>query len=128
MNDSHFKFSEWTRYADEDLTMAELALKEKGPANQICFHCQQAAEKYLKGFLVLRGEKFEKSHQLRYLLEKCVTIDSTFQELQEEVILLTQFYIETRYPGDIPYFSRTDAQAAHLAAERIKSFVLAMVQ
>lgn len=124
MNDSQLQFEEWSRYADEDLTMAKLALAEDGPPNQICFHCQQAAEKYLKGFLVFRGEKFEKSHQLRYLVEKCMALDRAFEELQEDIILLTQFYIETRYPGDVPSFSLKDAETAYASASHIKEFVI----
>ena len=43
---------EWLQYAEEDLTVARLTLREDGPPNQVCFHSQQIAEKCLKGFLV----------------------------------------------------------------------------
>ena len=81
--------------------MASLALAEGGPPNQICFHAQQTAEKYLKAVIVLHGSTFEKSHQLRYLLERCCGHDPSFEELKDDAIYLTQFYIETvsgRYP------------------------------
>lgn len=39
MNENRrIQFEEWVRYAEEDLKMTELALKENGPPNQICFH------------------------------------------------------------------------------------------
>ena len=117
-------FQEWTRYADEDLDMAQLALTEDGPPNQICFHSQQAAEKYLKGITILYGGKFEKSHQLRYLLELACDFDLSFEELKDEAIFLTRFYIETRYPGDIPSFSRKNAEQAYAAVKKIKEFIL----
>lgn len=117
------QFKEWARYADEDLEIAELAIREGGPPNQICFHTQQAAEKYLKGFLVFKGKEFEKSHLLRYLLDLCVILDSSFRDLEEDVIFLTQFYIETRYPGDIPTFNVQQAKEAFWAATRIKEFI-----
>ena len=104
--------------------MAKLALQEKGQTNQICFHTQQVAEKYLKGFLVYSGEKFEKVHQLRYLLQLCAKIDASFEELREDVIYLMRFYIETRYPGEFPDFSSAEAQKAYEAARRVKNFVL----
>src|SRR3989338_5345144 len=119
-----FKFEEWARYAEEDLAMASLALKETGPPNQICFHAQQAAEKYLKGFLVFSGRAVEKNHLLRYLLELCEEIDASFLELRDDAIYLTQFYIETRYPGDIPEFNPSEATQAFEPALRIKEFVL----
>jgi len=34
------------------------------------FHCQQAAEKSLKGFLIVHGSPFEKVHDLGNILEQ----------------------------------------------------------
>jgi len=34
----------------------------------IAFHCQQAAEKYLKGFLLFLDIPFKRQHSLNYLL------------------------------------------------------------
>ena len=127
MDKGRIKFAEWQRYAEEDLEVAELVLHEKGPANQICFHTQQAGEKYLKGFLVFCGEKFKKTHQLRYLLEQCNKIDASFAKLLEDVVCLTQFYTETRYPGDMPEFSLKDAKEGLESALKIKQFVLKKV-
>lgn len=72
------KFEEWARYGDEDHQIVNIALKENGPPNQICFHAQQMAEKYLKGFLAFSNKRFEKKHQLDYLLNLCETIDPSF--------------------------------------------------
>ena len=41
----------WFKFADDDLQAAK---KLFGEFNHItCFHCQQSAEKYLKGLLIL---------------------------------------------------------------------------
>ncbi len=60
----------WFKKADEDLYSAQQLLKSEGylSISVICFHCQQAAEKYLKGFLVYRNIEFKKTHDLLYLL------------------------------------------------------------
>ena len=58
---SKLKFMEWAKRAEEDITVAQLVLAENGPPNQICFHAQQSAEKYLKGYLIFKEQKFEKS-------------------------------------------------------------------
>lgn len=121
------KFEEWARYGDEDHQIVKIALKENGPPNQICFHAQQMAEKYLKGFLAFSNKRFEKKHQLDYLLNLCETIDPSFHELTENVKYLAEFYIETRYPGDCPEFFVEDAKEAAEAAQRIKEFVLKKV-
>lgn len=122
------RFEEWSRYANEDQQIAELALKEDGPPNQICFHSQQIAEKYLKGFIVYSGKGFEKTHLLKYLLELCGDIDQEFLELTEDVIYLSQFYTEARYPGDIPEFNLSECRKALEVAIRIKEFVLAKIK
>lgn len=121
---NRLKFEEWMKYAEEDLHMAKLAVSEKGPPNQICFHAQQTAEKYIKGFLVLHGKQFEKTHQLPYLLDVCITIDNSFESLKEYMFYLTRFYIETRYPGNIPEFNKNEAEKALSAALEIKKFIL----
>jgi HEPN domain-containing protein len=43
---------EWFVKAKADLDFAKLGFKETKHYGQICFLCQQAVEKYLKGFLV----------------------------------------------------------------------------
>lgn len=114
---------EWAKKAEEDIIVAKLVLAENGPPNQICFHSQQAAEKYLKGYLVFKEQKIEKVHQLRYLLELCVKIDPSFEILKEDTFYLARFYIETRYPGDSPDFTLPEAKKALDAAYKIKEFI-----
>lgn len=124
MDKGKIKFDEWQRYADEDELAAKAILKEGGPANPICFHAQQIAEKYLKGFIVLSDGRFEKRHQLDYLLQLCIKIDPTFKELVEEVTYLTDYYTETRYPGEIYDFTLGECKKALQKALEIKRFVL----
>lgn len=45
----------WLAFAREDLRMAELVMAE-GLYNQVCFHCQQCAEKAVKGLLAYQGQ------------------------------------------------------------------------
>lgn len=60
----------WLIKADEDVYTAQKLLRGEGyiPVSVVCFHCQQGAEKYLKGLLVFRNIDFRKSHDLLYLL------------------------------------------------------------
>ncbi len=47
--------TEWLTKADEDFDFARVNLEErKNFFAQICFHFQQAAEKYLKAFIVAK--------------------------------------------------------------------------
>ncbi len=49
---------EWFKFAEEDLSSAEFLLNKRPvPLEIICYHCQQSSEKYLKGYIILNGEK-----------------------------------------------------------------------
>jgi len=90
-----------------------------------CFLAQQIAEKYLKGFLVFHNKKIQKIHDLIKLLNECKNIDKSFRELEEECVLLNDYYIETRYPLDSPIdYSKKEAKAALVAIDKIINFVL----
>lgn len=122
-------YQEWFKNAEEDnKAIVRLLDDEYGPFSVVCFHAQQMAEKYLKGFLVYSNKEFPKVHQLEKLLQLCKNIDSTFKELDEESILLSEFYIETRYPGDWPEFFLSEAKKAYQAALKIKDFILERIK
>ena len=116
---------EWVEKADEDFEFALVNLREGKPfIAQICFHFQQAAEKYLKGYIVARDLEFRKTHDLSMLLSICISQDSAFEVLSEECEYLNTFYVESRYPVHWPTdFSRTEAENSSQAAEKIRSLV-----
>ena len=50
----------WIEKADKDLLTAERELSFADPITEsICFHCQQAVEKYLKAYLVKHKNIFQ---------------------------------------------------------------------
>lgn len=57
---------EWLLKAEEDYEAALLlSRRRKKPLlNSACFHSQQAAEKYLKSYLSLKGVRSSKTHDL----------------------------------------------------------------
>ncbi|MFA6047920.1 MAG: HEPN domain-containing protein [Parcubacteria group bacterium] len=119
----------WFKRADEDLELIEILLKEESfSPNPVCFHAEQAAEKYLKGFLAYRDLHVRKIHDLEILIEDCEKIDQTFKILQDSAKSLNQFYIESRYPDDYIEFSIQDAEEAYEAAKKIKDFVLSKIK
>lgn len=63
----------------------------------ICFHAQQAAEKYLKAFLAFHGQSIPKSHDVAELIRRCVAIDPSFAQLMEQAGALQLFGVEIRY-------------------------------
>ncbi len=61
---------EWLKKADEDFDFALVNLQEgKNFYSQICYHFHQAAEKYLKAYIVAQELEFRKIHDLPVLLK-----------------------------------------------------------
>ncbi|MBA4391895.1 MAG: hypothetical protein C0399_13305 [Syntrophus sp. (in: bacteria)] len=116
---------EWIAKGEEDYNFARVNLEEgRNFFAQICFHFQQAAEKYLKAFIVASDLEFRRVHDLGLLLKVCSTKDDSFEDLRETCEFLSAFYIEARYPVYWPTnFSREEAQKALQAAERIRVFI-----
>jgi HEPN domain-containing protein len=66
----------WFDKAKNDLLDADNNLAaDEVPYDTVCFHCQQAAEKLLKGFLVAHGCEYPITHNLFVILDKAVEYD-----------------------------------------------------
>ena len=63
-----------------------------------CFHCQQAAEKFLKAFLIFKGQDIAKTHNIKFLLEESAKLDSDFEGI--DIKNLNVFAVDIRYPDD----------------------------
>jgi HEPN domain-containing protein len=116
---------EWLDKADEDFQFASIVLTEGKPYHpQICFHFQQAAEKYLKACTILYDLEFRKTHDLTLILKSLLDREPGFEQLRYDVEFLSTFYIDTRYPVHWPVsYSRNEAQKALEAASRIRDLV-----
>lgn len=116
--------NEWILIAEDDLRWAKASF-EDGFFSRVCFVCQQATEKVLKGFLY-GNNVYQKTHSLLRLMDLCAKINSSFLELKNDLTILDPYYLETRYPdmGDIDQFDKKElAQEALLASERVIEFV-----
>jgi len=90
--------------AENDLLTAEhtMTLKEP-PADTVCFHAQQCAEKYLKGFLTFHAIEFPKTHALESLLLLCQRVAPEIGSEIEDIEILSGYGVEVRYPDEIYY-------------------------
>lgn len=100
----------WLSKARDDLEWTEANIREQIYYGA-CFTAQQAAEKALKAYLLSKGKKIRKIHDLGALLEECRQIDAEFDELQEAAATLTDYYIEVRYPDISGFMDYTEKQA-----------------
>jgi HEPN domain-containing protein len=115
---------EWIEKAEEDYGFACAGIEYTDYFAQICFHFQQAAEKYLKAFIIARKLDFRPVHNLLELLRVCSQAAPDAQRLEEACRFLNPFYIDTRYPVHWPgaYDKGTAVQAKEMA-EVIRDWV-----
>ncbi|MCD6500746.1 HEPN domain-containing protein [bacterium] len=123
VNNNPKLFQEWIIKAQNDLRAAEILYREKGPSDTLCFHCHQAVEKYLKGFLVFNRKRFPKVHDLMFLMNLCKEIDRDFQQLKDDLITLNKYYIESRYPPEIRVYSRQECKKILSLAEKLTQLI-----
>ncbi|MGH6899755.1 MAG: HEPN domain-containing protein [Geminicoccaceae bacterium] len=89
----------WFEVAAEDLRLVRAALGLKPPSYAGgTFHCQQAAEKIVKGLLVVRARRFTKTHDLARLADQCLRDWPDLRRELERCRPLTQWGIQFRYP------------------------------
>ena len=122
MKDNRDVASGWLRKADSDLSNAALCLAAGTALDTACFHCQQAAEKALKAYLVANNEPFPFIHDLKRLLDCCVRVDSSFQTLESMATRLTPFAVLTRYDDEF-WPDQTEVEEALGMARTIRAFV-----
>ncbi|MGH2352187.1 MAG: HEPN domain-containing protein [Chloroflexota bacterium] len=115
---------QWLVKARHDLIAAE-RLSQSAPLPDItAFHCQQAAEKALKAYLAWQNEPFRKTHNLRELVQQCVSLDGAFTELQEAGHKLSEYGVDSRYPGPFSEPTPEEAEEALRLASHAFEFVL----
>src|SRR5205823_9775231 len=73
---------QWLLRPQRDLKTADRLAADADLAGMVTFHCQQAAEKALKGYLASRNQPFRRTHDLRELLGQCLVLDADFSTLQ----------------------------------------------
>jgi HEPN domain-containing protein len=75
----------------------------------MCFHCQQAAEKYLKALLQEQGVPVPRTHDLGDLLDLLLPYDAALRPLRRGLVFLTQFAVDYQYPGENATKRQTDS-------------------
>jgi HEPN domain-containing protein len=119
----------WIRCAEEDL---ELARRELNYIDQeiliriVCFHCQQAIEKYFKAFLIANHCNFRKTHDLDELKTLCMQFDKNLELL--EVSHLSLYAVDTRYPDYFLVPSLEDAKNSWKLANLVRETILVKIQ
>lgn len=113
----------WLLKAGSDLSAAEACLKAGTALDVACFHCQQAAEKSLKAFLIAHQVNFPLTHDLGRLVPRCAQIEPAFQAFLNDAASLNPYAVEMRYDAEF-WPSATEVQEQLDKSKAINQFVL----
>ncbi len=120
----------WLIKARNDLdTARQISGLPEGHLDNAIYHCQQAAEKAVKGYLAFHDHRLERTHDVERLVTLASRYERGFDAFGDAAITLTPYATAYRYPGDIAELkpSRDEFNEALDAASRVLSFVLAML-
>ncbi len=96
------RYLDWYAKAKTDLRGAQILFDAEADNSLVAFHCQQAIEKILKGFVLKHTKELLEGHSLVFLIRRASRIDEEMRRFTKDCAFVNQFYIETRYPADIP--------------------------
>lgn len=100
MRDSLYP-EDWKKAARKDWHRVDVLLKDSD-AEGAAFFLQQTIEKYLKAFLIEKGWKLKKIHELDALLDYAVEFEPGLERFMDLCEKLSGYYFTERYPILVP--------------------------
>jgi HEPN domain-containing protein len=114
----------WLNKAEEDFCVSKhLLTQQSGYHGAIGFHSQQAAEKFLKAYLVRHQVEFPKTHDLEKIFDLVSSVDKKLADSLRHTAVLSIYGVEVRYPGDMPELSFEDAHKANVLAAEVREAI-----
>jgi len=116
---------EWVDKVEGDYLTAnrEYRVRKAPNYDAVCFHAQQASEKYLKAVLQENAKSIPRIHSLVELLALVSKIDPSYLMVQVDLNIMETYAVQFRYPGMSD--DRDEAKTSLSAAGRVRSFVRA---
>ena len=124
-------YRKWLQRASQDLRLADIIKKDgiQGLEDAFCYICHQATEKLLKAYIVKQEKVAPRSHDLLFLLGKCKKFDASLMRITDNLTILNEYSVSSRYPGDFDD-KRTieDAKEAYQCICEIKKLLESLFQ
>jgi HEPN domain-containing protein len=89
----------WFELAADRLKVADLAWKHEGLTASGIELPQEAAERYLKGYLIANGWRLIRTHDLDRLVTDAAGFDTRFERFHRFAEELTEDFFALHYPG-----------------------------
>ena len=118
----------WLVKASHDLATARKAAAEPDPyLDTAIYHCQQAAEKVVKGFLAFHDQPPVRTHDIELLLSLADPFEPGFAAWLEAAERLTRYATQYRYPGAVMEPDQVEFDQALVDADGLYQFVLSVL-
>lgn len=119
---------QWVRKAEHDLEAVRriMAVDEGCPYDTVCFHCQQAIEKYLKALLTLAAVPAPRTHDLGRLVA-LLPADKQLSIPAGALVAVNPYAVDVRYSDDWREPRRHDAIQALEVAQRVRTEVRSLL-
>ena len=92
--------ADWFAFAGERLRGADVLWHHEGLTGLGIEALQEAAERYLKGFLIAKGWQLVRTHDLEVLIQEAIKLDPAFGRFIPMSTQLTEDFFAQHYPGE----------------------------
>jgi HEPN domain-containing protein len=115
---------DWLLKADRDFGLATHAsIYTPEYPDLICYHCQQAAEKYLKAVVIHHRLPLRKTHDLEDLLDTIAEVEVVISiDFYENARKINEYGVQIRYPDPSGDPTEKDVDEALVAANFFRDF------
>jgi len=117
----------WLLRAYSNLRLAEKGQGKDIMLEDLCFNTQQAAEKALKAVCLFKEQDFPKTHSIVRLLDIIEASGVAISESVKSADVLTQYAVQTRYPGPVEEISTEEYQEALALASKVVFWADALI-
>jgi HEPN domain-containing protein len=116
--------TKWLKRAKSNLERAKIGrVNDEILYEDLCYDCQQAVEKSLKALLIGIDKEFPFTHSISRLLELLNEEQIEISEDIKQSIVLTDYAVKTRYPGEIEPVTKEEYDEAVKLATLVYEWV-----
>jgi len=117
-------FQDWFEKGKHDFEAAKIIFEANGYPDTIGVSLQQAFEKYIKGYLLSKGWRLKKLHDLRELILRAQEYNPVFRDYIGLARTLTAIYIEEKYPSGPPIeITREELASLYAQTEKLINLI-----
>jgi HEPN domain-containing protein len=117
----------WLERAHSNLLLAQKGNRKGVMLEDLCFNAQQAAEKALKAVCLYKELDFPKTHSITRLFDLLESVGMKIPKQIQSADFLTQYAVETRYPGPAEEITKEEYHEALTVSARVVFWAETMI-